>query len=159
MEALKPAPVIREQDAKQVRTRKRNRRRNEAFIRQGEWFFVPCFAEFEPDPRLVLHNEPIMRGRGKPHLCEWGYRQRGQMVWVSSVHPNGLTDQKYRKLIETNPQARNWRWDLRARNAQVFAKGRVRHPDHKTVELPGWHEVHPNRENQTRARSHLAFID
>src|SRR5687768_7081573 len=41
-EALKPVAVRRLEDQLRVKPRKRNRRHNEAFIRQGEWFFVPA---------------------------------------------------------------------------------------------------------------------
>src|SRR5436190_1258442 len=45
------------------------RRRNAAYIRQGEWFFVPAL-ELDPPPALVLRNEPLSRGRGTAHLIE-----------------------------------------------------------------------------------------
>ena len=40
----------------------RNRRRNEAFIRQGEWFFVPMRRNIAASPLLILRNEPLRRG-------------------------------------------------------------------------------------------------
>lgn len=33
-----------------------------------------------------------------------------------------------------------------------FARGAIRHPDHRTVYLPGWHRVHRNAENRPSAR-------
>ena len=53
-EALKPIAVRQRQDQLKVKSRKRNRRRNEAFIRQGEWFFVPVPEWFRVDERLLL---------------------------------------------------------------------------------------------------------
>ena len=41
-EALKPAEVLSAQAGKRLRARARNRRKNAAFIRQGEWFFLPA---------------------------------------------------------------------------------------------------------------------
>ena len=66
MEALKPFDVRRLQDRLAVKPRKRNRRRNEAFVRQGEWFFVPVASSFQPKKSLILTNEPLRRGAGKP---------------------------------------------------------------------------------------------
>src|SRR6056297_1537335 len=66
-DALKPVAVRALENRLGVKPRKRNRRRNEAFIRQGEWFFVPVENPALVDERLVLRNEPIARGGGKPH--------------------------------------------------------------------------------------------
>jgi hypothetical protein len=38
-------------------------------------------------------------------------------------------------------------------------KGRIRHPDHKTIELAGWHQVLMNTEHQSAAMQNLAFLD
>jgi hypothetical protein len=43
-EALKPRAIRARQELLKVPTRLRNRRRNAAFHRQGEWFFVPASA-------------------------------------------------------------------------------------------------------------------
>ncbi len=61
-EALKPITVRQREDRLKVKSRKRNRRRNEAFIRQGEWFFVAVPDWLRVDERLVFRNEPIARG-------------------------------------------------------------------------------------------------
>jgi hypothetical protein len=37
------------------------RRRNAAYLRQGEWFFVPAVG-IDPRAALVLRDEPLMRG-------------------------------------------------------------------------------------------------
>jgi hypothetical protein len=66
-DALQP-DAVREAVAR-VRPRDRFRRRNAAFVRQGEWFFLPQWA-FEVDERAVLHDEPLTRGLGKAHVLE-----------------------------------------------------------------------------------------
>jgi hypothetical protein len=48
-----------------VRPKDRFRRRNEAFVRQGEWFFVPATLRPEPTDAQVRRNEPLSRGRGR----------------------------------------------------------------------------------------------
>jgi len=48
-----------------------------AFTRQGEWFFLPRpWLQVSEDQ--ILHDEPIRRGVGKPHECQFLFRtQRG----------------------------------------------------------------------------------
>ena len=45
------------------------------------------------------------------------------------------------------------------RDAAVYVRGEVRHPDHKTVYLEGWHRVFMNTENRSMAMRFLAFLD
>ena len=46
------------------------------------------------------------------------------------------------------------------RDAEVFARGGVRHPDHKTIHLDGWHRVYLNRERfAPHAAKMIAFLD
>src|SRR5262245_33201516 len=54
---LKPVVVRLAEERKRIRTKDRFRRRNDAFIRQGEWFFVPA-PELKPMRLLVMRNEP-----------------------------------------------------------------------------------------------------
>jgi hypothetical protein len=159
MEALKPWPVRHEQTRKRIRTRDRLRRRNDAFIRQGEWFFVPA-PELPVREFLVMRNEPLSRGAGsKPHMCEYIYRVGGQTVYVCSERPNGITEAQYHKLIATRPGARNWAWRVMRRGMQVYARGRVWHPDHKSIHLGCWHRVFMNMENEAPAMRNLVFLD
>ena len=71
VEALKPAIVLREQKRKGVKHR-RQRRKTAAYVRQGEWFFLP-----RPNMHvgeLAVRNGQLVRGGGKPHRVEWLYR-------------------------------------------------------------------------------------
>lgn len=158
-DALKPSAVRAFESKLGVKPRNRNRRRNEAFVRQGEWFFVPFEDPSSVDERLILRHEPISRGGGKPHICEEVVRQGGQLVYVSSQHPRGLTESERTRLISRKPNLRNLQWVALRRNPNVFVRGRVRHPDHKTIYLDGWHQVLMNTENQAIAMRHVAFID
>jgi len=96
---------------------------------------------------------------GKPHVCEELIRQGGELVYVSPQHPNGLTGPQYRKLISRKSELRNIGWVTQRRNPGVFVRGKVRHADHKTIELKGWHRVLMNTETQAVAMRHVAFID
>ena len=157
-EALKPSEVVGRQLQMQVRPKNWNRRRNEAFIRQGEWFFVP-----EPhlivNTKLVLTNEPLRRGGGKPHLVEFLYRSGGEVVYTCSKKPNGLTQAEFNSFLSRKPEAKNWHWTTMRRNPSVYVKGRIRHADHATIELREWHRVLMNTESQAAAMRHVAFLD
>lgn len=159
-EALKPAIVQLLQDREHVSRRGRMKRRNAAYVRQGEWFFVPR-PEFRPPKAwLLLRNEPLSRGAGsKPHVAEIAYRIGGEAVYVCSTYPNGITESQYRRLLRRQPGTRRLGWAFRRRGAQVFVMGRVRHPDHKTVRLDGWHEVFLNREAREGGVVQVAFLD
>src|SRR6185295_18080906 len=108
MEALQPREVRGAVQRRVKRAKNRLRRRNKAFIRQGEWFFVPA-PELNVNPNLVLKNEPISRGRGgNSHLCQYVFRAGGESVWVCPQHPEGVTEDRYRHLLRTDPQAGGW---------------------------------------------------
>jgi hypothetical protein len=87
---------------------------------------------------------------------EHAFRQGGETVYVNRTHPNGLTEAEYRALPE---KKRRGSWQKMVRDAAVYAKGAVRHPDHATVVLPVWHRVLMNTEQRARAMQHVAFLD
>jgi hypothetical protein len=155
-DALKPAEVWREMEQAAVRSDRRDRRRTAAFVRQGEWFFLPR-PWLRPDDRVVLRNEAIRRGGGKPHVCQFLYRTGGELVYVSRENPNGLTAAQYAGLPADVRDRQTWR--QMARNATAYVKGSVRHPDHKTVWLGHWHQVVMNSETSARAMRHVSFLD
>ena len=156
LEALKPAGVLASLQQERVPRKYTNRRRNRGFYRQGEWFFVPR-PDFVPEHAAwILHNEPIRRGRSKPHFVEELCRLGGETVYVCEAYPNGLTEDEYRQMLGRKPHAKAWVWRTMRRNMRVFARGRVRHPDHKTLFLPGWYEVLVSPE---RTDERVAFLD
>ena len=152
--ALQP-PMVREV-ALRLRPKNRMRRRNSVYVRQGEWFFVPI-DDFQPDPAVVLHNEPLSRGRGKFHWMQHAFRRGGIQVYVNRDYPNGLTQAEFNELPDNLRNGR--RWATMVRDAEVFAKGWVKHPDHATVVLSSWHRVVMNTETLARAMRFLAFLD
>jgi hypothetical protein len=158
-EALKPAEVQLAQALKGLRAKARARRKNAAYVRQGEWFFIPA-GDLAVDEKLVLRNEPVVRGNGgKPHWAEFCYRIGGKQVYVCGRHPNGVTGPEYQRLLADNPMAKGWGWRVMRRNASVYVRGRIRHPDHATITLHGWHRVLMNTENESKAMRNVAFLD
>lgn len=126
--ALRPNQ-IRERDAQKKKA-----------IRQGEWFFVP-FDGVVPASALVYKDEglrlrPNDRIAGKPHMAT-------EVVWVSMRREEFLPTPGH-----------PWRTRISGDNI-VLARGKVRHPDHETVELQSWHRVYHNREE----RSGTQWID
>jgi hypothetical protein len=158
-EALKPAEVQSAQARKRLKAKARSRRKNAAYRRQGEWFFLPA-PRLRVDQKLVLQDEPLTRGNGsKPHWAECCYRTGGEMVYVCSRYPTGVTAAQYQKIVAGNLKARAWGWRTMRRNPGVYVKGRIRHSDHAAITLHGWHRVLMNTENQSRAMRNVAFLD
>jgi len=154
MRALQPDAV---RDAvRRAKPKDPFRRKNKAFIRQGEWFFVPE-PRLDVADSLVLYNEPLSRGARTAHLMELAFRRGGETVYVSRRYPSGLTHDEYRALPDR--ERRSESWDEMVRDAEVYASGAIRHPDHATIVLPGWHRVLMNTEQGARAMRHVAFLD
>lgn len=158
MHELQPSVVRAALAKSQVSSRKRYARKNRAFRRQGEWFFVPE-PSFVADEKLILRNEPLRRGGGKPHMVEQIYRTGGETVYVCKRFPNGFTPREYRAMLLNNPDAKRWGWQMMRRNPGVYARGSVRHSDHETITLSFWHRVIMNTETQSRTMSRVAFLD
>ncbi len=158
MDALQPAPVRQALASHKVSTNKRYSRKNRAFRRQGEWFFVP-----EPtmvvDPKLVLRDEPLRRGAGKPHMVEELVRMGGELVYVSTRGAGALSEAQYKKLVKRDASAASQGWRVMRRNPTVYARGAVSHADHATITLPFWHRVIMNTETQSRTMANVAFLD
>ena len=133
-----------------VRPRRPDSRRNGAFVRQGEWFFVP--TELEVSDREILRNEPLQRGSGsKPHWCEELFRSGGELVYIVSGLRQVLSETEYRKQKLAHPHFDRGGVRTMIANPEVFVRGRVRHPDHATIVLLGWHRVFVNTEATPRA--------
>jgi len=128
-------------------------------IRQGEWFFVPDRSVTEKG--AVIHrNEPLSRGAGsKPHICSQMMRRGGEQVYVCRQYPTGISASEYQRLLATNNDASGFAWSRMTRDAEVYARGEVRHRDHKTIDLDGWHRVYMNRERFAKHAPQIAFLD
>jgi hypothetical protein len=159
MEALQPTEVRISVRRRVKRIKNRLRRKNAAFVRQGEWFFVPV-PQLAVNETLILRNEPLSRGFGsKAHMCQFLFRTGGHRVYVSWKYPNGLTEMQYKRLIASDWRARTLDWHTRFRDAEVYVTGQVRHPDHKTIVLPGWHRVLMNTEGLAPGARSVVFLD
>ena len=73
----------------------------------------------------------------------WYYRTGGETVYLCNRHPNGVTEAQYEGIRAGNPKAKGGGWRMMRRNPGVYVRGRVRHADHTTITLHGWHQVWP----------------
>ncbi|HYE62928.1 MAG TPA: hypothetical protein VD997_13110 [Phycisphaerales bacterium] len=160
MAALMPPEVRAEAAKRGVKGRELGSRHTEAYRRQGEWFFLPREG-FTVDDEFVNRNEMLSRGGGKPHFAEFGYRTGGENVYSNRDYMRGewLSEQRYRRLMTEYPELARRNWMSARINMRVYVKGRIRHPDHATINLWCWHEVLMNTENRAAAMQHLRFID
>ncbi|HEX8694909.1 MAG TPA: hypothetical protein VF746_21005 [Longimicrobium sp.] len=159
MEALQPDLVRASVRVNLRRQKNRFRRRNEAFVRQGEWFFIPA-PGLSVRGRDVRRNEPLSRGAGsKPHMCQYAYRIGGRAVMVCPRHPGGVGIAEYGKIIAANPKAARWRWQAMTLDPRLYVRGRIWHSDHKTIVLDGWHRVVMNTEREAPFARRVAFLD
>lgn len=157
-DALKP-PDMRAAE-RRLPGKVRNRRRNPASVRQGEWFFVPA-PELLVEDWHILRGEPLTRTgrRSTPHVAEEAVRLGGETVYVSGRLRDPLGQEEYERLLARNPRARSWHWRVMRLNPDVYVRGRITHPDHRTLVLGGWHRVLMNTEGEARATRNVAFLD
>jgi hypothetical protein len=170
LDALRP-PAVRALE----QPRSRKHRRKLVWRRQGEWFFVPR-PELVVDSAVVLCREPLLAApRATPHVAEEAVRLGGESVYLLRYFPGDayrewarlhrmdpgepLTAGARNRLFEELPDARRWSWDVRRRDADVCVRGRVRHPDHATVVLCGWHQVFLNTEERSGPGGRVMFLD
>lgn len=158
-QSLKPDPVVESQRSKRVRKKNRHKRKNRGFKRQGEWFFVPA-PDLEVSEKLIMRNEPIQRDvRSKPHTVQELYRRNGRTVMVHRrFAPTGMSLTRWNRWVVENPDKgpRYHVWERRTTTRELYARGTVRHADHKTIKLQGWHRIHSNSET---ASSSVTFLD
>jgi hypothetical protein len=158
MDALKPQLVRWAEKRAALPFHKRHRRHNQAWIRQGEWFFIPT-----PNASViedhVLRNEPLRRsGVSKPHIAEFCFRNGGELVYVHQRDQRVISPQRFEQLQRNNP-AFAAMFQAQRRNMSVLVRGRISHADHKTIVLNDWHQVVMNTENESFAMRFVTFID
>ena len=158
-EALKPTVVKASQEAVGLKRKHMGKRKTLAYLRQGEWFFVPMPDYFNPPADRVLKDEPVQRSGSKPHTCQFLYRVNGITVYTCYKFPQGLTQLQYDEHIHKFPEDKKLPWRTMLRDPQVCAKGKITHSDHKTLVLDGWYRVIPSTEANAPSRRNLRFLD
>jgi len=171
---LKPKEVVESQKRKNVKKKNWNKRTNDGYKRQGEWFFIPAKIS-NPNPDLILEKEPlVLSGRrgGKPHIARYAFRRGGDTVYIPNNMFNkgdtkidweersrvnaGLTNDERNDFFKKYPFTKEWSWRPMTRNPELYVKGTIRHPDHKTITLRGWYKVIVNGEIRG---ANVVFLD
>lgn len=147
MQSLKPMLV------KTLEGRKpgKRHRKSDVYVRQGEWFFVPC-PHASIDLAGVECNQVLIRGPGgKPHLCEFMYRD-GEREYECKRYPRlAFFESEYLEILKTRRKAKQWGWRQLPYHPDTYVRGNVSHPDHATIRLDGWHRVEMNLESSPMA--------
>jgi len=123
---------------------------------ERHWFAAAVPGDGVHDVRTAIASLRPTEVEGRHAIL---MRHSGVTVMVSSTYPTGLTEPEYNRLIDTDPTARRMSWRRMVRDAQVYARGDVRHRDHKTIHLDGWHCVYMNRERFAKHAPQIAFLD
>ncbi len=149
-ESLRPAEIRSALRTENVPRSKWNKHRNKAFLRQGEWFFIPMPPDFKP--KGVVRKKEHLGVRGKPHIADFVCSE-GVVRYRHNRFLNLFTREEVAKLEKEGETGFRPVFIVQ----ETFAKGRVVHPDHRTVILDGWHRVVPNTENRLPGSN--AFVD
>jgi hypothetical protein len=155
-EALKPDRIARVEHRLRYST---SNRRNDVFLRQGEWFFMP-FRHASIDPRRVVCGGELVRGAGsKPHRCDY-LCEDGEREYECPRFPKlAFFESEYRHILRTRRKAKQWKWRQLPYHPVVYAKGWIRHTDHSPMYLDVWHRVEKNREADSLNMSRLVYRD
>jgi hypothetical protein len=147
MQSLKPGLV----KTLEGRRPRKHRRTADVYLRQGEWFFVPC-PHASIDPAEVESNGSLVRGpESKPHLCEFMYRD-GEREYRCDRYPKlAFFESEYLEIIKNRRKSKQWGWRPLPYRPDIYVRGSVSHPDHATIHLDCWHRVKMNRETQPTA--------
>ena len=131
---------------------------NETFIRQGEWLFVPV-PGLVVEAKRILRDEPVRRRAVESHVVEEVFRTGGEAVYFSETTRRVLTVPQFRKLLRQRPAAVKEDWRIRQRDMTAYGRGTVRHPEHRTVTLHGWHRILMHTNAPAQSLTHLAPLD
>lgn len=116
-QALKPAEIRAAEAGEGRRRGPRRRRRGPAFVRQGDWFFVPL-PHLPPDLIGMRKRVRLGRGGGNAHVVDYLCGDEHQFNQFAGFFPRA-----------------------------VVARGFVRHREHRPIHLRCWHRVLPNAAN------------
>ena len=110
-------------------------------VRQGEWFFVNTSR---------IEREAIKKVTGE---------RRGVIKKRSRIGPWGGKPHVADEQIELPPGTLKHDFSFRPRN-EIFVRGAIRHPDHKTVKFRDWRRVIKNAEpTGIRIREGINWVD
>ncbi len=153
-ESLKPGAVRRKERRGQGR-----RRKSDVYIRQGEWFFVPC-PHASVAPGRIQQNAPLVRGPGSTaHICERMFLD-GEPEYMCDRYPKlAFYEWEYREVLKTRRKAKQWNWRRLPFKPDIYVRGWITHPDHNPLHLDEWHFVKMNTERQGSSLVRITYRD
>jgi hypothetical protein len=159
-EELKPKELRNLESNGAVKTKNKQKRHRKVkgigkVHRQGEFMFIPTVWSPGKDA-IVFKNEPMSQN-GRPHVAGEVVRFGGRIVYVRGN--NILEEDQFKTLQKTRPnEAKLYR--VQSAEPTVYARGTIRHPDHKTLDLGEiWHKVLVNTEKQATFVRNVLFLD
>lgn len=155
-EALKPELVKR---LEQRRHKGKRHRRHDVYLRQGEWFFIPC-PHASIDHSRVRRVGILSRGGGsKPHSCSFLYED-GEREYECARYPKLVfSESEYKHILQTRRKAKQWKWRQLPFHPDRYVKGWIQHEDHSPLFLDVWHRVEMNRESNVLSMSRMIYRD
>lgn len=120
-------------------------------VRQGEWFFQPASA--------------LERGLIEQHVARKGVDRHvrvGRGRGLMRGRPHEVSESVILVLKETRTTVvRRGRTvgERFFRETLEFVRGRVKHPDHRTIELHEWHKVFLNTEDRQTLSRFSSWVD
>jgi hypothetical protein len=144
MASLKPGYINFRQKITKVKPKNINKRHNKAFIRQGEWFFLPYYRLNSNN--LIIYKNHSLGG----HICDEVYEDVVETYFHHKHAPDGMLDWTYKKFLKKHPHVHPKKgWSYSVSLFGRYARGHVRHKDHQTIYLNDWHIVLKNRQKNT----------
>jgi len=159
-EALKPKELI---ELERNTVKKKNKQKRHRYAkgigkihRQGEFMFVPMPDWGPTKTMMVLKKEP-MRANGRPHVAAEVIRIGGRTVYTLGAKV--LESEQFNELQKNDPKDAS-KWRMEKADPTVYAKGTIRHPDHKTLNLGDvWHKVLVSTEKNASFARNVLFVD
>lgn len=103
-------------------------------LRQGKFFFLPC----NPEREGISYTS-----EGSSQSVKWVVIESFDMKMRHMPDECIAVTTSGRTMFFGLNSVQSHDWEARTR---IYAKGRVKHPEHTTLDLGGrWHEVIPNR--------------
>ncbi len=155
-EALKPRRVQRQE---RRRHKGKHHRKTDVYVRQGEWFFIPC-PHASIDRTRVLSGGVLRRNSSsKPHICSYLYEDGEREYECDRYSKLAFFETEYKQILRTRRKAKQWNWRALPFRPDVYVKGRVEHEDHSPLFLDVWHRVELNRETDKLTMSRMLYRD
>jgi hypothetical protein len=157
-----------------------NRALKKKVVRQGEWFFTPVSQDVEEQIAAYIAKYGVLKGqrigpvgrRGRPHIATEMVRMKVRVGLSARERASQINE--FRSAI-ASMNAMRAKIGVRLSGGQVvrreadlpefrmesieYVRGAVKHPDHHSLRLAGWHSVSVNTERTDEIARGMTWID